>query len=63
MTNAHGHSRLKWSLDWPVTVPRSGSGSNNLSMSIPSVKVELVVLGCAIVLGLVLVTFHAAFGF
>ena len=63
MRQAHGPRGLKWALEWPVTIPHSPPGDNNLSMSIPSVKVELVVLGGAIVLGLVLGTFHAAFGF
>ena len=63
MRQAHGPRRLKWALEWPVTIPHSPPSGNNLSMSIPSVKVELVVFGCAIVFGLVLVTFHTAFGF
>ena len=60
MTFAHGLLRLKWSLDWPVTP----SVSDKLPMSSPSVRrKQLVALGCAIVLMLVLLTFHTTLGF
>jgi hypothetical protein len=63
MRDACGPPRLKWALEWPVTVPRSPFVNDDLSMSIPKVKIEFAVLGSAIALGLVLVTFHSAFGF
>ena len=63
MTDAHGYSRLKWALDWPVTMSRSPSVNDNLPMGIPNVKLDLIVLSGAIALGLVLVTFQSAFGF
>ena len=63
MRDAYGPPRLKWALEWPVTTPPSPLVDDDLSGSIPNVKVELVVLGSAIALGLVLVTFHSAFGF
>jgi hypothetical protein len=63
MRQAHGPRRLKWALEWPVTITHSPPGDNNLSMSIPSVKVELVVVGGAIALGLLLTIFHSALGF
>ena len=63
MRQAHGPRRLKWALEWPVTIPHSPPGGNNPSMSIPSVKVELVVLGGAIVVVAVLAVFHSTFGF
>jgi len=62
MRDAYGTRRLKWAPEWPVTIPRSPLVKDNLPMSIPNVGMELVV-GGAIVLGLVLVTFHSAFGF
>jgi len=61
MRDAYGPRRLKWALDWPVA--RSPAGNVDLRVSIPSVKVELGVLGGAIVLGFVLATFHATLGF
>ena len=63
MRDAYGPTRLKWALEWPVTMPRSPSVNDDLSVSIANVKIEFAVLGCAIALGLVLVTFHSAFGF
>jgi len=53
---------LKWALDWPVTIARSPLGNVDLRVSIPNVKIELVVLGDAIVLGFVLATFHSTLG-
>jgi hypothetical protein len=63
MQDAYGPSRLKWALEWPVTMPRSPSVNDDLSVSIPNVKIEFAVLGCAIALGLVIITFHSVFGF
>ena len=63
MRDAYGPTRLKWALEWPVTMPRSPLVNDDLSVSIPNVKIEFVVLGSAIALGLVLVTFCSAFGF
>lgn len=57
MRDAQGPRRLKWALDWPVALPRSSSGNNNLP-SRSSLETALVVLGGAIVLLLVLVTLH-----
>jgi hypothetical protein len=54
---------LKWALDWPVTIPRSSSVNVDLPVIIPNVKVELVVLGGAMVLLLAGVIFHTALGF
>jgi len=48
---------------WPVTIPHSPSVNEDLPVSIPNVKIAFVVLGGAIALGLVLVTFQSAFGF
>lgn len=62
MRDAHDPRRLKWALDWPVTLPRSSSGNNNLPNR-SSLETALGVLGGAIVLLLVLVSFHSAFGF
>jgi hypothetical protein len=61
MRDAHGPPRLKWALEWPVTMPRSPFVNDDLSVSIPNVKIELVVLGSAI--ALVLVTFYSVSGF
>jgi hypothetical protein len=63
MRDAYSSPRLKWALEWPVAMPRSPSVNDDLSVSIANVKIEFVVLGCAIALGLVIVTFHSAFGF
>jgi hypothetical protein len=63
MRHAYGTRRLKWALEWPVTIPHSPPGRNNLPVNIPNVKTELIVLGGAILLGLALVTFRSAFGF
>ena len=63
MRDAYGSPKLKWALEWPVAMPRSPSVNDDLSVSIANVKIEFVVFGCSIVLGLVLVTFHSAFGF
>ena len=63
MQDAYGPRRLKWVLDWPVTTPRSTSVNADLPVSIPNVKVELVVLGAAMVLVLTGLIFHTAFGF
>ena len=63
MRHAYDAPRLKWALEWPVTMPRSPLVDDDLSGSIPNVKIEFVVLGSAIALGLVLITFHSAFGF
>jgi hypothetical protein len=41
MRDAYGPRRLKWALDWPVTIARSPSGNVDLRVSIPNVKVEL----------------------
>ena len=61
MRDAYGPPRLKWALEWPLTMPRSPSVNDDLSVSIPNVKIEFVVLGSAI--ALVLATFYSAFGF
>ena len=61
MRDAYGPTRLKWALEWPVTMPRSPFVNDDLSVSIPNVKIELVVLGSAI--ALVLVTFYSVSGF
>ena len=61
MRDAYGPPRLKWALEWPLTTPRSPSVNDDLSVSIPNVKIEFVVLGSAI--ALVLATFYSAFGF
>ena len=63
MRHAYGPRRLKWALDWPVTIPRSQSVNVAPPVTIPNVKVELVLLGGAIVLVLAGLTFHTAFGF
>jgi hypothetical protein len=63
MRDAYGPARLKWALEWPVTMPRSPFVNDDLSASIPNVKIEFVVLGSAIGLGLVLATFYSTFGF
>ncbi len=63
MRDAYGSPRLKWALEWPVTTPRSPLDSDDLSVSIANVKIEFVVLGGAIALGVILVTFYSAFGF
>jgi hypothetical protein len=52
MRDAYGTRRLKWTLEWPVTIPHSLPGRNNLPVNIPNVKTELVVLGGVILLGL-----------
>jgi hypothetical protein len=57
MRDAYGPRRLKWALDWPVTIPRSPSVNVDLPMSI------FVVLGGAMVLVLAVATFHTTFGF
>ena len=44
MRDAYGPRRLKWALDWPVTIPRSRSVNVDLPVTIPNVKMELVVL-------------------
>jgi hypothetical protein len=62
MRDVYGTRRLKWTLEWPVAIPHSLPGRNNLPM-VPNVKTELVVLGGVILLGLALVTFRSAFGF
>ena len=55
MRDAYGPRKLKWALDWPLTIPRS-----------PSVNVDLmsifVVLGGAMVLVLAVATLHTRFG-
>jgi hypothetical protein len=63
MRDADGAPRLKWALEWPVTMPGSPFVNDDPSLRIPNVKTELVVLGSAIAVGLVLITFHSAFGF
>jgi hypothetical protein len=62
MRDTVGPARLKWALEWPVTMPRSPFVSDDPPASIANVKIEFVLLGSAIALGLVLVTFHSAFG-
>jgi hypothetical protein len=62
MRDAVGPARLKWALEWPVTMPRSPFVNDDPPASIPNVKIEFVVLGCAISLGFILATFHSAFG-
>jgi hypothetical protein len=62
MRHAYGPRSLKWALDWPVTIARSSSVNVDLPVIIPNVKVELVLLGSAMVLVLAGVTFHT-FGF
>ena len=54
---------MKWALDWPVTIPRSTSVNADLPVTIPNVKVGLVLLAGAMVLVLAVVTFHTTFGF
>jgi hypothetical protein len=44
-------------------MPRSPLVNDAPSASIPNVKIEFVVLGSAIALGLALATFYSAFGF
>ena len=63
MRDAYGPCRLKWVLEWPVTIPRSPLANDDLPVSIPNVKIEFVVLGGAIALGLALATFYSKFGF
>jgi hypothetical protein len=63
MRDAVGPARLKWALEWPVTTPRSPFINDDPPASIPNVKIEFIVLGSVIALGLVLVTFHSALGF
>jgi hypothetical protein len=63
MRHAYGPRRLKWALDWPVTITRSPSVNADPPMTIPNAKVELVLLAGAMVLVLAGVTFHTAFGF
>ena len=62
MRDAYGSPRLKWALEWPVPMSRSPLVNDAPSVSIPNVKIEFVVLGCAISLGFILATFHSAFG-
>jgi len=62
MRHAYDAPRLKWALEWPVTMPRSPFVNDDPPASIPNVKIEFVVLGCAISLGFILATFHSAFG-
>jgi hypothetical protein len=50
MRHAYGPRRLKWALDWPVTIPRSPSVNFYLPATIPNGKVVLVLLGGALVL-------------
>ena len=63
MRDAVGPARLKWALEWPVTTPCSPFVNDDPPASIPNVKIEFVVLGSAIALGVILATFHSAFGF
>ncbi len=63
MRDAYGPRRLKWVLEWPVTIPGSPSVNDDLPVSIPNVKIEFVLIGGAIALGLASVTFYSAFGF
>jgi hypothetical protein len=63
MRHTYGPRRLKWALDWPVTILRSPSVYVDPPVTIPNVKVELVLLAGAIVLVLAGVTFHTTFGF
>jgi hypothetical protein len=63
MRDVYGPRRLKWALDWPVTISRSPSVNADRPVTIPSVKGELVVLGGAMVLVLAGVIFHTALGF
>jgi hypothetical protein len=60
MRDAYGPRRLKWALDWPVTIPRSTSVNTDLPVIIPTVKAELVVLGSAMVLVLARYISHGA---
>jgi hypothetical protein len=62
MRDAIGPARLKWALEWPVPMPSSPFVNDDPPASIANVKIEFVLLGSAIALGLVLVTFHSAFG-
>ena len=63
MRHVCGSRRLKWSLDWPITISRSPSVNDDLPVTVSNMKVELVLLGGAMVLVLAGVTFHTAFGF
>jgi hypothetical protein len=63
MRDAYGPRRLKWALDWPVTIPRSPSVNADPPVTIPNVKVELVVLGAAMVLVFTGVIYHTAVRF
>ena len=47
----------------PLNIPRPTSINDNLPSSNPSRKTVLIVLGCAMVLIVILVLFHSAFGF
>jgi hypothetical protein len=60
MRDAYGPRRLKWAPDWPVTIARSTSVNADLPVTIPNVKVELVVLRAAMVLVLTRLIFHTA---
>ena len=59
MMDAHGPRRPKRARDWPV-MSRAQAVSDNPS---PSVQMELIVFGCAIVLVYLLVEFHSTLGF
>ena len=63
MRDAVGPARLKWALQWPVPMPHSPLVNDASSVSIPNVKIEFVVLGSAIALGLALAAFYSTFGF
>jgi hypothetical protein len=63
MRDVYGPRRLKWALDWPVTIPHSPSINDDLPVTIPNMKGELVLLGGGMVLVLAGVIFHTAFGF
>ena len=47
----------------PLNIPRPTSINDNLPSSNPRGKTVLIVLGCAMVLIVVWVLFHSAFGF
>ena len=60
---AGGPRRLKWALDWPMTISDSTVVNDGVPTHSSSLKTALIVLVGAIGLALALAAFHSAFGF
>jgi hypothetical protein len=60
MAHAPGKRRLKWTPDWPVTVPRSPSVNDRLQAREPGGRAVHIAFCGAIMLAIVLVAFHSA---